>query len=175
MCTFDFKQIGYKLGDVDSEGRTVDENGIGLFGLISDECKLRIGHPDFLNITSPLYIGVMGCKYDDVRMAFSDKRLHKEKIGVITVALDFASILVMIFFFSKIQDINNEFLDNIDDLRVQMKDFGVKLNKVRLDKFTFDSRVIKLKVWHYFTEILKNDADKYNDMKCIDVCLSLYT
>ena len=163
------------MGEVDEDGFTIDEDGIGLFGLISDECKLRISHPDFLKITSSLYIGVMGCKYDDVKMPFTDKRIHKEKIGVITVAIDFASIMIMIFFFSKIQDINDEFLNNIDDLRVQMKDFGVKLNKVRLDKFTFDSRVIKLKVWHYFTEILKHEADNFNDMSCIDVCLSLYT
>lgn len=56
-----------------------------------------------------------------------------------------------------------------------MKDFGIKLNKVKLDRYTFDSRVVKMKVWHHFNNLLKDDRDKFNDMKCIDVCLSLYT
>ena len=91
------------------------------------------------------------------------------------VALDFISILIMIFFFSKIDAINQEFIHNIDNLRVQMKDFGVILNNVKLDKFTFDSRVVKLKVWHQCKDLLKDEVDKFNDMKCIDVTLSLYT
>lgn len=45
-----------------------------------------------------------------------------------------------------------------------MKDFGVKLNNVRLDKFTTDSRIVKIKIWLYFKELLKDDIDKFNDM-----------
>ena len=81
----------------------------------------------------------------------------------------------MIYFFSKINVLNNEFLSGIDDLRVQMKDFGVKINNVKLDKYTQDSRIVKIKIWLYFKEILASNKDKYNDMQCIDVCLSLYT
>ena len=44
----------------------------------------------------------------------------------------------------------------MDNLQVQMKDFGVRIKDVRLDKFTYDSRVIKLKVWLHFKEILRN-------------------
>ena len=148
---------------------------MGLFGLISDECKMRMSFEQYLNITSPIYVSIVGCKYDDVKFTFSDSRVHKEKIGVVTVALDFASILIMIFFFSKIQAVNNEFQDKIDDLRVQMKDFGVMLNKVKLDKYTYDSRIIKIKVWLQINELLKDDRDKFNDMKVIDITLSLYT
>ena len=58
-----------------------------------------------------------------------------------------------------------------------MKDFGVMIKDVRLDKFTYDSRVIKIKVWQYFKKILEPIAKEnpLNDMECIDVCLSLYT
>jgi hypothetical protein len=129
----------------------------------------------YKSITSKIYIGLLGCKYDDVSLPFSKKRIHKEKIGIIIVALDFTSILIMIFFFGKIKQLNSEFLEKIDDLRVQMKDFGVKLNNVRLDKFTSDSRIVKLKIWLYFKELLKDDIDRFNDMQCVDVCLSLYT
>ena len=104
----------------------------------------------YKNITSKTYIGLLGCKYDDVPIPFSPNRFHKESVGIVIVSLDFASMLVMIFFFSKINELNNEFLQKIDDLRVQMKDFGVKLNNVKLDKFSFDSRIVKIKVWLYF-------------------------
>lgn len=136
---------------------------------------MRMSHPVFQSITSQEYIAVVGCKYDDVKIPFSSKRLHKEVIGIIIVGIDFGSILIMIYFFSKINILNNEFLSSIDDLRVQMKDFGVKINNVKLDKYTQDSRIVKIKIWLYFKEILEANKDPYNDMQCVDVCLSLYT
>ena len=57
-------------------------------------------------------------------------------IGVFIVCLDFSTILVMMFFFAKINTLNNEFLANMDDLRVQMKDFGVKIDNVKLDRYS---------------------------------------
>ena len=56
-----------------------------------------------------------------------------------------------------------------------MKDFGVLIENVVLDKQTYDSRLIKMKIWLHFKELLASKKDKYNDMECIDVCLSLYT
>ena len=109
---------------------------MGLFGLISDDCKLRMSNDIYNHITSKTYIGIFGCKYDDVKMPLSETRLHKEVIGVIIVCVDFTSILVMMFFFSKINSLNNEFLSNMDDLRVQMKDFGIKIDNVKLDRYT---------------------------------------
>ena len=72
----------------------------------------------YLNVTSKLYIGILGCKYDDVNVPLMNKRLHKEKIGTMIVIIDFASILLMMYFFSSINSLNNEFLEKIDDLRV---------------------------------------------------------
>lgn len=89
-----------------------------------------------IGITSQIYIGVVGCKADDVDIPFSSKRLHKEKVGIIIVVLDMASIILMIFFFLKISELNNEYLDTMDDLRVQMKDFGCKIDNVKLDRYT---------------------------------------
>ena len=74
--------------------------------------------PAYLNVTSKLYIGILGCKYDDVNVPLMNNRLHKEKIGTMIVIIDFASILLMMYFFSKINALNNEFLEKIDDLRV---------------------------------------------------------
>ena len=63
----------------------------------------------------------------------------------------------MIYFFTKIRELNEEFLNALDDLKVQMKDFGVKIDELRLDRFTQDSRLIKMKIWLYFTKIFQNE------------------
>ena len=174
-CSFNPSQMGYVEGELDENGEIIDRNRAGLFGLISDNCKLRMSDPNYLNITSQIYLGVFGCKYDDVKMPFIESRIHKERIGVFIVCLDVISIMLMIYFFTKINTLNNEFLGCMDDLRVQMKDFGVKINNVKLDKFTYDSRVVKIKVWLHFQDVLEPFKTPYNDMECIDVCLSLYT
>jgi hypothetical protein len=117
-CEFDFRNAGYKVGEKDENGNVIDQDRAGLFGLISDECKLRMSDPAYLSVTSKLYIGILGCKYDDVNVPFMNDRLHKEKIGIMIVIIDFASVLLMMYFFSKINSLNNEFLEKIDDLRV---------------------------------------------------------
>lgn len=99
--------------------------------MISDSCKDRIhGY----QITSYEYIGVVGCKYDQVQIPFTEIRVHKEKIGVAIIVCDMISIVVIFFFFGKLNELNNEFLDCLDDLEVQMKDFGIKIDNVKLDR-----------------------------------------
>ena len=111
-----------------------------------------------IGVTSQIYIGVVGCKNDKVSVPFFTDMIHKEYIGIIIVSLDISSILLMIFFFYKIRELNLEYLDTMDDLRVQMKDFGVKIDNVKLDRYTQDSRLIKMKIWLHFYEILKPHA-----------------
>ena len=140
----------------------IDQERAGLFGLFSDECKIRMSDPVYLDVMSKIYIGIIGCKYDEVN--FFNNPMHKEKIGAMVVIIDFASVLLMLYFFSKINSLNNELLEKVDDLRVQMKDFGIQINNVILDKYTSDSRVVKIKIWLYFRDILKSKIDRHNDM-----------
>lgn len=84
-------------------------------------------------------------------------------------------MVIVIYFFTKLENLNNEFLENVDDLRVQMKDFGVIIENVILDKYTYDSRIIKMKVWLHFKQLLAHKVDKFNDFSCVDVTLSLYS
>ena len=62
----------------------------------------------------------------------------------------------MYYFFSSIRRLNLEILEAMDDLQVQMKDFGIKIDDVKLDRFTQDSRLIKMKIWLHFTRLFKN-------------------
>jgi hypothetical protein len=45
-----------------------------------------------------------------------------------------------------------------------MKDFGVKINNVKLDKHTTDSRVVKMKIWLHFKNFLESEKERHNDM-----------
>ena len=89
-----------------------------------------------IKITSYQYIGVVGCKYDDVQVPLTQIRLHKEWIGIIIIVCDVMSICIIYYFFAKIRIINLEVLKAMDDLKVQMKDFGIKIDDLRLDRFT---------------------------------------
>ena len=92
-CTSQAVVCCYKVGEKDENGNVIDQDRAGLFGLISDECKLRMSDPAYLSVTSKLYIGSLGCKYDDVNVPFMNDRLHKEKIGIMIVIIDFARII----------------------------------------------------------------------------------
>lgn len=61
-----------------------------------------------------------------------------------------------------------------------MKDFGVILNDVKLDRFTQDSRIQKMKIWLHFSSMFKEFLEKNPDdeiakaNQVIDVTLSMY-
>ena len=102
--------------------------------MVSDDCKARMNE---YKVTSYQYIGVVGCKYDDVLVPLSrGARLHKEWIGIIILVCDILSIMMMYYFFSSIRKLNLEVLEAMDDLLVQMKDFGIKIDDVKLDRYT---------------------------------------
>ena len=63
-------------------------------------------------------------------------KVHKESIGVLIIGIDAISTIIMISFFGVLKGINNEYLEIMDNLRVQMKDFGTKIDDVILDRYT---------------------------------------
>jgi len=81
----------------------------------------------------------------------------------------------MAFFFSKLKNLNYEFLDIIDSMRVQMSDFSLRIEDVVVDKYTQDSRVLKMKLWQHFTDILRPHRTFDNKMEVLDITFSLYT
>ena len=56
-----------------------------------------------------------------------------------------------------------------------MKDFGIKINNMQVDKYTQDYRVQKMKTWMHFSDILMeyhiNDESR-DAMEVLDVSLS---
>ena len=75
-----------------------------LFYKMTDFCKDRI---TFLNLTSYDFIAVVGCTKDKVTVPLVNVALHKEKIGIIAVAIDILSVAIMFYMFGKLREINN--------------------------------------------------------------------
>lgn len=84
----------------------------------------------YMNITHWDYIVVVGCQEDEVDLPFlggggsgsgsddSGFKIHKENVGILIVAADMASIMIMAFVFIKVKTINDEYLTIVDDMRV---------------------------------------------------------
>jgi len=56
-----------------------------------------------------------------------------------------------------------------------MKDFGIKIDGMRIDKYTQDWRVQKMKIWTHFSEILEDYGINDDRNEVIDVTLSIYS
>ena len=57
---------------------------------------------------------ILGCQSDDIQTPMGT--LHKDNIGVLVVATDIFSILVITYFFRKLKELNAEYIDVIDSL-----------------------------------------------------------
>ena len=62
----------------------------------------------------------------------------------------------MVFMFYKIEQLNKEYLTTVDDNQITMKDFAIMCTNVKLDRYTQDSRLIKMKIWLHFTRLFQN-------------------
>ena len=101
--------------------------------------------------------------------------LSKESVSLYIVIINGLTMLIITYFFQKIETLNSEYLKIMDNITVQMRDFGVWMQEVKLDRHTQDPRVIKLKVWMFFMNILQRFATDENPMEIIDVTFSRYT
>ena len=96
-----------------------------LLSKLSDKCIKRIKEYE---VTSRQLIAIMGCQDDTLVVPFYSGKLHKQTVGIIIVSVDMLSIIIMALFFNKLQDLNAEYLDIVDGMNVQMKDFAVKID-----------------------------------------------
>ena len=80
-------------------------------------------------------------------------------------------------FLRKIKDINNEYMDLSDNRTVQLKDFGIMMKDLKVDKFTQNIQILKMKLWLHIEEMFKQSKMSEN-VGCrhhiVDICFSLY-
>ena len=94
---------------------------------------------------------------------------HKEELGVVAVLSDIISIFLMYYFFGKLKNLNEEYLTILDNNVIRMKDFTIQVRRVSIDDATQDLRILKLKIWMHFTNILKKFRHGDNQMEVVDV------
>ena len=88
--------------------------------MVSEKCYKRIYQ---LEVTNLEFIAIMGCISDNVK--FMGKKFHKEELGLITVVIDIISCIFMYYMFGKINEINDEYLEILDNNVIRMKDFSI--------------------------------------------------
>jgi hypothetical protein len=60
-----------------------------------------------------------------MHIPLTEVSLHKEEVGVLVVVFDIVGIIIMILFFNKIKQTNDELIEIIDSHQMTMKDFTV--------------------------------------------------
>ena len=166
---------------------TPENKELGFVGIpdkINNEIIKNITDKNQIPVVAPLGLGKNNSAYNingDTAAGAIAKSLNARRLLLMTNVegvLDKEKKLITEISSSKILAslaTNIEFLRIVDDLKIQTKDFGVTLENVVLDKYTYDSRIVKMKIWLHFNEILKKKKDKFNQMEVVDVCLSLYS
>ena len=101
--------------------------------------------------------------------------VHKQDAGIFIIIFEILSILIILFFFKKLTQINNEYLGIIDDMQVEIKDFGIMFKNVKLDRYTQDKAVIKMKLWLHVQQVLKMKRSIENNMEIMDITVSMYS
>jgi hypothetical protein len=124
---------------------------------------------------------VVGCLGDDVILG--DTSIGKQSVLEFAVMFDILSVIILLYFFSKISSLNEEFLKVYDDNHIKMTDFAIQCNDVLMDKHTQDSRLVKMKIWLHFTRIInkavkdniKENGEELFKNQVVDVTLSITT
>ena len=76
---------------------------------------------------SPHLLIVAGCKKQRVEVPLTSLHFSKTSLSIFIVTLNGIGMVVIAYFFNKIETLNNEYKNIMDNLTVQMKDFGVLL------------------------------------------------
>jgi hypothetical protein len=163
-CTFNLDDIGGKK----------------FSDLVSPFCQERVvGNPEAATVemqqapvvdTSQLLF-VVGCQSSTYQI--QGYYMHKQQLACLAVLFDVVGVYFMLYVFNKLQRLNQEYIDIIDDNQITMKDFSVQCRDVLLDKYTQDIRLIKMKIWLHFTRQFAEYRLEDNNYEVVDVALSL--
>jgi len=115
---------------------------------------------------------ILGCQNDYIES--SAGKFHKDNFGIWLVATDIMCICVITYFFGKIKELNNEYIEIIDNLSITMSDYSLQICNLKVDKFSQDPRILHMKLWIYINNILKPKREPGNKMDVIDINLSIF-
>ena len=87
-------------------------------------------------MTSNQFIFVYGCRSDYIMNHLTGKNEHKHHLAVNLVIMDIISCVVIFYIYKRLEAINNEYIQTIDDKSVTMKDFAILCQNLKVDKCT---------------------------------------
>lgn len=78
--------------------------------------------------------------------------IEKDKIPAIVLMYDTLSIILILWFFLSLKAINDEMVQIMQTNFIKMSDFTIQINNLKLDKSTYDPRMLKMKIWLHFAQ-----------------------
>ena len=78
---------------------------------------------------------VLGCQNDELKTPIGSD-WHKELVGIMVVITDIFCISIITYFYYKLRDINNEYLDIIESLNISLKDYAVYCENLKIDNYS---------------------------------------
>jgi hypothetical protein len=79
----------------------------------------------------------MGCKTDVIPFPLVPSGfIHKQEVGFLAVITDIVSTFVIYYMFKKLNMINAEYLEILDNNVIKMKDFSVHIRRLKVDNTT---------------------------------------
>lgn len=148
--------------------------------LVSPFCRRRIlgdveAEPEALQrapvVATSQLLYVVGCQSSTYQV--QGLYMHKQQLACLCLFFDILGVYFMLYVFTRLSRLNQEYIDIIDDNQITMKDFSVQCQNVPLDKYTQDIRLIKMKLWLHFTRQFAEYRLEDNNYEVVDVALSL--
>ena len=101
-------------------------------------------------------------------------KVTKKDVLLIIAGFDLVSVLIMLRFACKIYSMNKERYEQIQDGSIQARDFTIQLKDVQLNKYTQDTRFLKMKIWLRFSQVFQGlavsgKAENSEDAQVIDI------
>jgi hypothetical protein len=120
--------------NVTIDGETWESKTTKLSEMISEECYDRIFQ---IGLDTVQIMTIVRCKNDLVAFSLVPAGyLHKEEVGFITVVTDILSTIVIYYMFNKLNSINDEYLEILDNNVIKMKDFSIHIKRLKIDSTT---------------------------------------
>ena len=122
------------------------------------DCRNRIGRKKAL----PKLMVVYKCSGETISIPFNlaetfggeNDSIGKLEILTFVSILDLVCALILIWTMMSLKAISDDRLDEISFSLVEVKDFVIQLNQLKVDKYSQDERILQMKLWLNINEQL---------------------
>lgn len=118
----------------------------------------------------PNIIAVATCKLDSVDVSvgfrgeiYAARTIKKGHFSVFLVLLDFLIVLLLIWFYNRLDEQQKAFHEKFETETIEMTDFTIMLENLPADAFFHgDENIMRARLWNQIENILQNEAIEQN-------------